>query len=83
MVAQTRALPLIYQSYAWYTEAQLSLSLEHHRRVLSALERRDAEQAEDDMRHHLYNAKEALTSVYAEVAESGDDDTPPAVRAVS
>jgi DNA-binding GntR family transcriptional regulator len=53
MVAQTRALPLIYQSYAWYTPAQLAHSLEYHRRVLAALERHDAEQAEYDMRHHL------------------------------
>jgi DNA-binding GntR family transcriptional regulator len=80
MVTQTRALPLIYQSYAWYTSAQLSLSLEYHRRVLSALERHDAEQAEYDMRHHLFNAKEALTSAYADTAEKGDP--PRAVRAV-
>jgi DNA-binding GntR family transcriptional regulator len=79
MVTQTRALPLIYQSYAWYTPAQLSLSLEYHRRVLSALERHDAEQAEHDMRHHLFNAREALTSAYTQAAEG---DTPPAVRAV-
>jgi DNA-binding GntR family transcriptional regulator len=81
MVTQTRALPLIYQSYAWYTPAQLSLSLEYHRRVLSALERHDAEQAEYDMRHHLFNAREALTSAYAEAATEGDDPRP--VRAVS
>jgi DNA-binding GntR family transcriptional regulator len=80
MVTQTRALPLIYQSYAWYTPEQLSLSLEYHRRVLAALERHDAEQAEHDMRHHLFNAKEALTSAYAEVAE--EDDPPRAVQAV-
>jgi DNA-binding GntR family transcriptional regulator len=82
MVSQTRALPLIYQSYAWYTAAQLSLSLEYHRRVLFALEARDAERAEEDMRHHLFNAREALTSVYADAAERGDDDMPHAVPAV-
>jgi DNA-binding GntR family transcriptional regulator len=80
MVTQTRALPLIYQSYAWYTSAQLSLSLEYHRRVLSALERHDAEQAEYDMRHHLFNAKEALTSAYAGATDEGDP--PRAVQAV-
>ena len=82
MVTQTRALPLIYQSYAWYTPAQLSLSLEYHQRVLSALERHDAEQAEYDMRHHLFNAREALTSAYAEAADSGDKP-PRAIQAVS
>jgi DNA-binding GntR family transcriptional regulator len=71
MVSQTRALPLIYQSYAWYTAAQLF-----------ALEARDAERAEEDMRHHLFNAREALTSVYADAAERGDDDMPHAVPAV-
>lgn len=81
MVTQTRALPLIYQSYAWYTPAQLSLSLEYHRRVLSALERHDAEQAEYDMRHHLFNARDALTSAYAGVADESEP-APRAVRAV-
>ncbi len=80
MVTQTRALPLTYQSYAWYTPDQLSLSLECHRRVLSALERHDAEQAEYDMRHHLFNAREALTNVYAGVADEGE--TPRPVQAV-
>ncbi|HEY5431377.1 MAG TPA: GntR family transcriptional regulator [Solirubrobacteraceae bacterium] len=80
MVTQTRALPLIYQSYAWYTPEQLSLSLEYHRRVHSALERRDAERAEHDMRHHLFNAREALTSAYAGAAAEGE--TPRAVEAV-
>jgi DNA-binding GntR family transcriptional regulator len=82
MVTQTRALPLIYQSYAWYTPAQLALSLEYHRRVLSALERHDAEQAEYDMRHHLFNAREALTSAYADAADSGDVPSRPPVQAV-
>jgi DNA-binding GntR family transcriptional regulator len=81
MVSQTRTLPLIYQSYAWYTPAQLSLSLEYHGRVLSALEDRDPERAEFDMRHHLHNAREALTSAYADAADSGDDE-PRAVPAV-
>lgn len=80
MVMQTRALPLIYQSYAWYTSAQLSLSLEYHRRVLSALERHDAEQAEHDMRHHLFNAREALTDAYSQAAAAGETSRP--VRAV-
>ena len=80
MVTQTRAVPLIYQSYAWYTTAQLSLSLEYHRRVLAALERGDAEQAERDMRHHLFNAREALTSAYA--GANDEDDTPRATSPV-
>jgi DNA-binding GntR family transcriptional regulator len=80
MVTQTRALPLIYQSYAWYTTAQLSLSLEYHRRVLAALERHDAEVAEHDMRHHLFNAREALTTAYAGATDEGE--TPRAVQAV-
>jgi DNA-binding GntR family transcriptional regulator len=90
MVMQTRALPLIYQSYAWYTLEQLATSLEYHRRVLSALERHDAEQAEYDMRHHLFNAREALTGAYAEAAAKTDDTPrglneapePRAIRAV-
>lgn len=72
MVTQTRALPLIYQSYAWYTPQQLALSQEYHRRVLAALERHDADQAAYDMRHHLFNARDALTTAYAGAAETGN-----------
>ncbi|MGH2860577.1 MAG: GntR family transcriptional regulator [Solirubrobacteraceae bacterium] len=64
MVTQTRTLPLTYQSYAWYTSDQLELSHEYHRRVLSALKRGDADQAEYDMRHHLFNARDALTRAH-------------------
>jgi len=77
MVGQIRALPLIYQSYAWYTPEQLQLSLEYHRRVLAALEKHDAERAERDMRDHLSNARGALTSVYSQAAANGDDHPVP------
>ena len=34
------------------------------------------------MRHHLFNAREALTSAYAEAAESGAVPSRPPVQAV-
>jgi DNA-binding GntR family transcriptional regulator len=73
MVNQIRAVPLIYQSYAWYTPEQLKLSLEYHWRVLDALEKHDATGAERDMRHHLTNAREALIAVYAQAAADGEE----------
>jgi DNA-binding GntR family transcriptional regulator len=73
MVHQISAVPLIYQSYAWYTPEQLHLSLEYHSRVLDALEKHDAERAERDMRHHLSNAREALTTVYAQAVAAGEE----------
>jgi len=73
MVNQIRAVPLIYQSYAWYTPEQLKLSLEYHWRVLDALEKHDADRAERDMRHHLTNAREALIAVYAQAAADGEE----------
>jgi DNA-binding GntR family transcriptional regulator len=73
MVHQISAVPLIYQSYAWYTPEQLHLSLEYHWRVLDALEKHDSERAERDMRHHLSNAREALTNVYAHAAAAGEE----------
>jgi DNA-binding GntR family transcriptional regulator len=73
MVNQIRAVPLIYQSYAWYTREQLELSLEYHWRVLDALENHDADRAERDMRHHLTNAREALIAVYAQAAADGEE----------
>jgi len=76
MVNQIRALPLIYQSYAWYTPEQLRLSLEYHWRVLDALEHRDAERAERDMRYHLTNARGALTAAYAEAAGDAEEHVP-------
>ncbi|HJS97229.1 MAG TPA: GntR family transcriptional regulator [Solirubrobacteraceae bacterium] len=72
MVNQIRAVPLIYQSYAWYTPEQLQLSLEYHRRVLAALERHDARRAERDMRHHLNNARGALTRAYSQATAQGE-----------
>lgn len=80
MVNQIRALPLIYQSYAWYTPEQLQLSLEYHRRVLAALERHDARGAERDMRDHLNNARGALTTAYSQAAAQGE--VPIALRAL-
>lgn len=73
MVNQIRAVPLIYQSYAWYTPEQLKRSLEYHWRVLDALEKHDPERAERDMRHHLSNAREALIAVYAQAAADGEE----------
>jgi DNA-binding GntR family transcriptional regulator len=73
MVIQLSAVPLMYQSYAWYTPEQLHLSLEYHWRVLDALEKHDSERAERDMRHHLSNAREALTNVYAHAAAAGEE----------
>jgi DNA-binding GntR family transcriptional regulator len=73
MVHQISAVPLIYQSYAWYTPEQRHLSLEYHWRVLDALEKHDPERAERDMRHHLSNAREALTNVYAHAAAAGEE----------
>ena len=73
MVNQIRAVPLIYQSYAWYTPEQLKLSLEYHWRVLDALEKNDADRAERDMRHHLTNAREALIAVYAQASADGEE----------
>lgn len=73
MVGQIRAVPLIYQSYAWYTPEQLKLSLEYHWRVLDALENHDADRAERDMRHHLTNAREALIAVYAQASADGEE----------
>jgi DNA-binding GntR family transcriptional regulator len=49
--------------------------------VLDALEKHDAERAERDMRHHLSNAREALTNAYARASAAGEE--PAHLRAIT
>jgi DNA-binding GntR family transcriptional regulator len=68
-VLQLRAIPLSYQSYAWYGESELAISQEFHNRVFAAIEAQDEERAERDMREHLLVSRQTLTAAYA-AAES-------------
>jgi DNA-binding GntR family transcriptional regulator len=62
--AQVRAVPLSYQSYAWYGPGQLAMSQASHCRVLDAIAAKDADRAEQEMREHLTVSRETLTAAY-------------------
>jgi DNA-binding GntR family transcriptional regulator len=61
MVRQVIAMPLVYQSYIWYSPEQTTASYHYHRQLTNALERADAQRAEFIMREHLYEARDVLT----------------------
>ncbi|MHB1537250.1 MAG: GntR family transcriptional regulator [Solirubrobacteraceae bacterium] len=71
LVEQTRALPLVYRAYMWYTPEQKQHSDVYHRHVLSALEEKDGAAAEAAMREHMQNARLTLTR---HEAPSADDE---------
>jgi len=53
-------LPLVYKAYIWFTPEQREASARYHRKILKALEKRDAERAAEVMADHVYGARGAL-----------------------
>jgi len=65
-------VPLIYRSFHWYSPQEKELGLYYHRRILHALERRDAMRAAALMQEHIREALDVLTKQF--------DSPPPGVR---
>jgi DNA-binding GntR family transcriptional regulator len=68
MVRQVIALPLVYRSFVWYSAEQIATSQGHHRELVEAFERRDADTAEAVMKEH---ALSALDTLVTHVMEAG------------
>jgi DNA-binding GntR family transcriptional regulator len=62
MVRQVVPLPMQYRSWMWYSQNQLELSHHYHRKILQALEARDADRAEGLMRAHVLESRDFLVS---------------------
>jgi DNA-binding GntR family transcriptional regulator len=53
-------LPLVYNSYRWYSPDQRRISAHYHRQIVRALEDGDADRAELIMKEHLFEARDLL-----------------------
>ena len=62
MIRQVIKLPLVYRSYVWYSPDQKRSSEQAHRELVGAFERRDADAAEQIMRHHVLGARDVLAA---------------------
>jgi DNA-binding GntR family transcriptional regulator len=62
MVRKVIELPLVYTSFVWFSEDQLSASRRHHDQITEALARRDADAAEEIMHDHVRQAREFLVA---------------------
>jgi DNA-binding GntR family transcriptional regulator len=62
MVGKVIKLPLVYNSYRWYSPEQKRISVEYHRRIVSAFAAGDAPAAERIMRDHVLAARHVLVA---------------------
>jgi DNA-binding GntR family transcriptional regulator len=70
MVGKVIRLPLVYNSYRWYSPEQKRISARYHARIVDALAARDAEQAQLIMGEHVLAARDVLVPRASE-AEAG------------
>jgi DNA-binding GntR family transcriptional regulator len=62
MVRKVIKLPLVYNSYRWYSPEQKKVSVDYHRRLIEAFAARDPDQAERMMREHVLEARDVLVA---------------------
>jgi DNA-binding GntR family transcriptional regulator len=74
MVRQVVPLPMQYRSWMWYSRKQLTLSQHYHRKILQALEARDAQRAEGLMKAHVLESKDVLVARLRELELSSGRD---------
>ena len=72
MAGKVIRLPLVYNSYRWYSPEQKRISVRFHTRIVGALAARDAEQAQLIMADHVFQARDVLVPRASE-AEAGDE----------
>ena len=62
LVRKVIELPLVYNSYRWYSGDQMRISAHYHRQIVKALADGDADRAELIMKEHLFEARDMLVS---------------------
>jgi DNA-binding GntR family transcriptional regulator len=62
MVRKVIKLPLVYNSYRWYSPEQMRISVRYHRRIVEAFALGDADLAEQSMREHVLEACDVLVA---------------------
>lgn len=70
MVRKVIELPLVYNSYRWYSGDQMRISAHYHRQITKALADRDADRAELVMKEHLFEARDLLVA-HVEAIQAG------------
>src|SRR5262245_25915231 len=65
-VRQVIDVPLVYRSYAWYSDSQKSIAQFQHEQILHAIEARHPERAELAMRLHVLEQLDFLLTNLAE-----------------
>jgi DNA-binding GntR family transcriptional regulator len=76
MVRQVVPLPMQYKAWMWYSRKQLELSCHYHRKILEALEARDAQRAEGLMKAHVLESRDVLVARLRELEPpNGSDST--------
>src|SRR5262245_18397867 len=72
MVGKVIRLPLVYNSYRWYSPEQKRISVRYHLRVVEALAAHDPEQAQLVMGEHVLAARDVLVPRAIEAEAGGD-----------
>jgi DNA-binding GntR family transcriptional regulator len=70
MAGKVIRLPLVYNSYRWYSPEQKRISVRFHTRIVDALAAHDADQAQLIMGDHVLQARDVLVPRASE-AEAG------------
>jgi DNA-binding GntR family transcriptional regulator len=65
-IANVTVLPLVFRSFYWYNEQQLSRSLESHETIRSAILYQDHERARTAMLEHIYQGKDQVLQITEE-----------------
>ncbi|QQK77808.1 GntR family transcriptional regulator [Salicibibacter cibarius] len=61
------ALPLVYQSFYWYTNEEIKLSVVQHINIESAIKRRDMDEAKTLMTSHIYHGRNHVLHHFNEI----------------
>jgi DNA-binding GntR family transcriptional regulator len=72
MAGKVIQLPLVYNSYRWYSPEQKRISARYHERIVDALAAHDAEQAQQVMSEHVLAARDVLVPRASEAEAGGD-----------
>jgi DNA-binding GntR family transcriptional regulator len=76
MVRQVTAVPLIYKSYMTYSIENRESALQDHRKILRALQDRDAERAESLMKAHVLWARDVALAHLLLIGSDAEGATP-------
>ena len=72
LVRKVIELPLVYNSYRWYSPEQMRMSVHYHHQIVRALEDRDADRAELIMKEHLFEARDLLVAHVEAIQQSAE-----------